>query len=266
VIVRQSDLSTWSRCPLAYRYQNIDKLPRLQSGALSFGSIIHDCVLYMEVNQDLDGALDRFREFWLDPSKLDPEYKIDYYLKNTNWKSYLAKGEKILTDWWALIQWESDVVVGREYEFDVPIGDGHVLHGTVDKLAIRTRPDGERVLLISDYKTNAKLPTYFWLEDNLQFTAYAYASTQPEFWAGMPDGEQIFEYMKDFRRFGEWVALDGPKRMDAGVRDQVQYNRLTYAVNALAESVAMRIFVPNISGDTCRYCEFREQCGLREVE
>jgi hypothetical protein len=38
------------------------------------------------------------------------------------------------------------------------------------------------------------------------------------------------------------------------------------AVDAMAESVAMRIFVPNISGESCRYCEFRAVCGLPQLD
>lgn len=270
--LRQSDLSTWARCPLAYRYQNIDHMPRLQSGALSFGTIIHDCVLFMETHQDLPGAIARFNDMWLCPEAYDEllvpagtTLKIDYYTRGASWKKSAGEGPRMLSDWWGIIQWDSDTVLAREYEFDVPIGDGHILHGTIDKLALRFLPKtNEQVVLISDYKTNAKTPTYDWLEDNLQFTAYAYASTQPEFWTGFPDAD-MFGRVSSLRRQGEWVGLKGPKRLNAGFRDQVQYNRLTYAINAVADSIAMRIFVPNISGETCRYCEFRALCGLPEV-
>ena len=67
-------------------------------------------------------------------------------------------------------------------------------------------------------------------------------------------------------RHGEWVALNGPKRMDAGERTQRHYNRLAYAVDAIAESVAQRIFPPNISGEACLYCDYRKPCGLPEID
>ena len=161
--VRQSDLKLWQRCPLMYRYQNIDHLPREQSGSLSFGSIIHLCVLHLEVEQDLAAAIAMFRKFWAEPSSVDAEFKVDFYVRGTNWKKYLAEGERILRHWWSLIQWESDVVLGREFGFSVPIGDGHTLNGTIDKLAIRFIPSiNSRVVLVSDYKDLAldtKLPT-----------------------------------------------------------------------------------------------------------
>ena len=264
--VRQSDLSNWQKCPLRYRYQHIDKLPREQSGALTFGTIMHDVVLELEVRRDIEWAVARFKELWLTPELLDPELKIQYYVRGTNWKKYLSEGERMLRDWWGIIQWDADVTLAREYHFEVPIGDGHVLEGTIDKLAVRYVARLNRyVVLISDYKTNSKTPTYEWLEDNLQFTAYAYASTRPEFWANLPGGAALFARFQDFPRWGEWVALKGPKRLDAGERTQQQYNRLATMVNAFAESVAMRIFVPTISGESCRWCEFRAECGLRVI-
>jgi hypothetical protein len=257
-----------------YRYQNIDRLPRTQSGALTFGTIIHDCVLFLETTQDLDATIERFREMWAKPEDFDTALgqngqtlKIDYYVKGTNWKKYASEGERILRAWWGLIQWESDHVLAREYEFTVPIGDGHQLTGTIDKLALRYLPGVHaRTVLLSDYKTSKKEPTYDWLNDDIQFTSYAYASTQPEFWAGIPNGDNLYDELSEAPRWGEWVQLLGPKRKDAGQRLPYHYNRLFIAVNEIARSIEQNIFVPNISGDTCCYCDFRDACGLPEIQ
>lgn len=267
MIVHQSDLKTWARCPLQFKFQNIDKLPREQSGSLTFGSIVHVCVEHLERHNDLDGAVAMFYRLWDDPTQLGPEYKVTYYVRGTNWKKYRDSGAKLLREWAAIIQWESDAVLAREHHFEVPIGDGHVLDGTADKVTVRYLPKiNRRALMIVDYKSNNKTPTYDYLAEDLQFTAYGYASTRPEFWTGIPNGEALFAELQDAPRWGEWVALTAPKRLDAGERTQRHYNRLIYAVNALAESVAMRIFVPNISGESCRYCDFRKLCGLPELD
>lgn len=267
IILHQSDIKTWQKCPLAWKFQNLDHLPREQSGSLTFGSILHDCVAYLETTQDLPGAVERFREFWIQPTLLDPTYKIDYYVRGTNWKKYLDEGPKILSDWWALVQWDSGVTLAREYEFDVPIGDGHRLHGTIDKLEIRFLPAiNRRVVLIVDLKTNNKRPTYDYLAEDLQFSAYCLATTQHEFWTELPNGEQIFQETRDFPRYGEWVQLKGPIRLDAGERTERHYNRLAMSVNAICQSVEQRIFVPTISGESCRWCEFRNLCGLPDIQ
>jgi len=266
--VRQSDLKSWARCPLAWRYQNIDQIPRLQGGSAVFGTILHELLVHLETTKDFERTLQLFAQMWLDPVTHLGEEKgrIDYYERGRSWRKFNESGPRILADWWALIQWDSDVVLAREYEFDVPIGDGHVLHGTVDKLALRYMASLDtQVVLISDYKSNAKRPTYEYLEDDLQFTAYSYATLQPEFWVNLPDGAAMHQRLSALPRRGEWVHLQDVHRMDAGAREQHHYNRLIYAVNALSESVAMRIFVPNISGASCRYCEFRRRCGLPDI-
>lgn len=264
--VRQSDLKMWSKCPLVYKYTYIDQLQREQSGSLTFGSIIHDCVLWMETHQDLEGALQRFHEFWIQPSLLDPEYVVQYYVRGTSWKKFMEKGPQVLKDWWSIWSWDSSLVLAREHGFEVPIGDGHMLHGTADKIEVGYRADvGGQVLKIVDYKTDNKTPTYDYLAEDLQFSAYAYASTQREFWTHI-GGDAAWQKYLHLPRYGEWVQLTGPKRMDAGIREQRHYNRIEMAVNALSESVAMRIFVPNISGATCRYCDFRKPCGLPDLD
>lgn len=268
MLVRQSDLKQWQSCPLKVRYDKVDGLRRLQSGSLTFGSIIHHCTQVMEETGDLEAAILLFKELWLDPSKLGAEYPIDYYVKGTSWVKYMEEGQRILRDWFAIFSWDTDLVLAREYTFTVPIGDGHHLTGTIDKLKVVYRADLDRwVLLISDYKTSRKTPTYGYLDEDLQFTAYCYATTQDEFWEHLPGGRGLLlrDQYRDFPRYGQWVQLSASKTMDAGIREQRHFNRLVMAVNAYAQSLALRIFVPNLSGESCRYCEFRQQCGLPEL-
>lgn len=228
---------------------------------------MHDCVLWMEVNQDVEGACTRFHAMWDDTeAALGDDGRIDYWERGRSYAKSRIDGERILRDWWHIIQWESDVILGRELYFEVPIGE-HTLVGTLDKLALRYNPKlDQQVVLISDYKTAAKVPTYEYLEDDLQFAAYGYASTQPEFWTPIPNGEALFRQLKDAPRWGEWVHLKTPRRMDAGIREQRHFNRLRMAVDAFAASVDLRIFVPNISGESCKYCAHRKRCGLFPIE
>lgn len=267
-VLRQSDLKTWAKCPLQYKFDKIDALPRVQSGSLTFGSLIHHFVQMLEEGMPLQEAVAGFTEAWLDPVSFDPQYRVDYYVRGTDFRSFLAEGPRILTEWAALYAWDADVVLAREYSFDVGIGDGHVLHGTIDKLALRYRADIDAMVLMAiDYKTTRKMPTYDWLADDLQFTAYLYASTRPEFWTSLSEaaGEDLHARYAPLRRYGEWVQLTGPRRRDADERDAQDFGRLELAADALAASVAMRIFVPNISGESCRWCDYRAVCGLKPV-
>lgn len=262
VIVRQSTIKKYMECALRYKFE-AEGAPREQSSALSFGTIIHDAVLVMETQGSLTAGVERFNQMWDNLDQFDLAY--DYLIPRNSHAGYRDMGNKILRDWWALIQWESDIVLGREYNFSVPLGE-HTLTGTVDKLALRPLKGGGYAVLLSDYKTSAKQPTRDYLQHDIQFHAYCYATTQPEFWVNIPNGPELFERYKDAPRIGEWVHLRTPRRIDAGERTQVHYNRLKYAVDQIELSVALGIFVPDISGASCEFCEFRKRCGLPSRE
>jgi hypothetical protein len=263
LIIRQSTLKTWSDCQLKYFWQNEKKAPREQSSALSWGTTIHEAVLAMEVAGDLQVGLNRFCEIWDNLENHGLEYA--YILPRNSHLGYRELGINALRNWWGLIQWESDIILGREYPFSVPLGD-HTLTGTIDKLALRQLKHGEWVVLVSDYKTNSKAPTRDYLAHDIQFSAYAYATTRPEFWANIPDGDEIFRQHVGSRRFGEWVHLRTTKRIDAGVREQYHYNRLQYLVNNMDLSISMGIYSPTLTGASCEYCEYRLVCGLPSRE
>lgn len=215
--------------------------------------------MHMEVAHDLQVGIDHFLKMWDNLEVYDLEY--DYLIPRYSHASYREMGIKILRDWYALYCWDTDIVLAREYEFLVPLGE-HQLQGTVDRLSIRQTKSGEPIVLASDYKTSSKAPTRDYLAHDLQFTAYAYASTQPEFWTHIPNGEEIYAKYLDAERHGEWVHLRTVKRIEAGRREQYHYNRLQYAVNQIADAIALGIYVPTISGEKCEYCEFRKICGL----
>lgn len=259
MIVRQSTLKTWMECNLKYHWQHEIQAPREQSSALSWGTAIHESVLAMEVAGDLQVGIDTFCGIWDDLAAHGLDYA--YILPRNTHLGYREMGVNSLRNWWGLIQWESDVVLGREYPFTVPIGE-HTLTGTIDKLTLRQMKHGEWVVVVSDYKTNAKAPTRDYLAHDIQFSAYAYATTQPEFWANIPDGDVIFKEHVNSRRFGEWAHLRTTKRIDAGVREQFHYNRLLYIINNMDLSIAMGIYNPTVTGASCEFCEYRQVCGL----
>lgn len=274
MIVRQSLIKQFMECSLKYKFAHEDGVPREQSSALSFGTVIHEAVLVMEVQESLAAGVAHFDKMWDDLGAYSLAY--DYVMPRNTHQGYQEMGHRILRDWWSLIQWESDVVLAREYGFTVPLGE-HTLTGTVDKLALRPLKGAKGFgVLISDYKTSAKQPTRDYLQHDVQFHAYCYATTRSEFWAGLPpvkladgstmSGPELFAKYVDAPRMGEWVHLRTPRRIDAGVRTDVHYNRLKYAVDQIEASVATGIFVPDISGASCEYCEFRQRCGLPSRE
>lgn len=255
--VSQSQIATWQRCPLLYRFRKIDGLVGEKSAAAPFGNVVHDAIVVLETTNDISVALQRFREQWAAAD-------FDYFLPRTSFNGYLEKGEDILRKWWDIQQWNASKVLAREYYFEVPLGR-HTLNGYIDRLELRyLGSKGGNCLCVLDYKTNAKLPTREYLRHDVQFTAYCYATTRPEFWAGFGDkAEEMFNAYKDWPRIGEWVALtQGPKRVPAGDRTERDYARLEMVVDGIEASIAMNVYIPTLTGAACEHCEFRRECGL----
>lgn len=260
---RQSTIKLFTECALRYRFQE-QGADREQSSAMSFGTAIHDAVMQMELAYDVKVGVDRFEQIWSDLPAFDLDY--DYLIPRNDHAGYHDKGLTILRDWWSLIQWESDIVLAREHPFEVGIGDGNTLSGTADKVALRPQKDGSYNVLISDYKTGSKAPTREYLAHDIQFSAYCYASTKPEFWDTIPNGPEIYQQMINAPREGEWVQLRQTKRIPAGLREQYHYNRLSYACDQIEQSIALGIFVPDLTGAKCEFCEYRKVCGLPSRE
>lgn len=255
--IRQSQIHTWQRCPLLFRFQEIDGLRGEEHAAAPFGTCVHSAIFVLETTNSLEAAQEHFREQWATAD-------FDYFLPRTSFNGYLDKGLEILKNWWDIQQWNNSRVLAREYTFEVPLGR-HTLAGTVDRLEARyLGAKGGNCICCLDYKTNAKLPTREYLRHDVQFTAYCYATTRREFWDGFGDkADELFERYRDYTRIGEWVALtQGPKRVPCGDRSERDYNRLEMVVDAIESSIAMNIFVPNLTGASCEFCEFRKECGL----
>lgn len=258
--IRQSDIKTWQRCPLLYRFEKIDGLRGEEHSAAPFGTALHESIKYLEENGDIESAKLRFKDLWTSA-------EFDTFLKGTSFTSYMDKGLDILDRWWDIQQWNASKIIAREHYFEVPLGR-HTLCGTVDRLEARyLGAKGGNVLCVLDYKTNTKLPTRDYLRHDVQFTAYCYATTRPEFWTGIENGEELFATYQEWPRIGEWIALtQGPKRVPADFRTERDYRRLEMVADAMEDSISMGIFIPNLSGASCEYCAFRKPCGLPSRE
>lgn len=109
---------------------------------------------------------------------------------------------------------------------------------------------------------------HHYLRQRVQFSAYCYATTTPEFWAGA-GGEDGFaerglelheRFQRSYRR-SEWVSLRDMEVKDAGFRGPDDYERFARAVNQLVTAIRLNVYPMSIDGDTCQYCEFRDSCG-----
>lgn len=265
--VSQNFIKTWMGCPLQAKFRYIDKMGDYRQNAkASFGTCIHNALELYNKTADLDKAIETFKDTWANPEKLG--VAPTQWPKYTTFGGLMGRGIEILKEYDAKQKWDKRLVVATEHPFIVPFGR-HELLGYVDLLELRNTAKGYTAMRVVDYKTNSKQPLDSQLRLDIQFTSYVYATLQPEFWMGfgtetpaIPDGERLYEEWLDLPRRPIWYHLWGNKEFDCGERDDQDFKRLYRALNEIEKAMDKEVYVPNISGETCVYCDFTEPCGV----
>jgi CRISPR/Cas system-associated exonuclease Cas4 (RecB family) len=258
--VSASLIKTWMSCPLQARFRYMDKLPDVSNAKAAFGSCVHLALEYYNTHDgDISGALAKFLDAWDDPAKIGSPFS--YWPRGSTYGGLQNRGIEILREYHDKQKWESRYVVAAEHKFVVPFGD-HELSGIVDLLETKKSGRGKNTLKIVDYKTNSVAPKEMQLRLDIQFTAYAYAVEQPEFWVGIKDGERLYEQQKSMLKMPFWYHLMSNKEMKCGERTDADFMRLYRCVDEITKAVEHQVFVPNISGESCTFCPYADPCGL----
>jgi hypothetical protein len=197
----------------------------------------------------------------------------DGWAKGHGYSELRTAGVAALRKYGDMLRFDDHELLATEFGFNVPIhgtwddelGEEHRLAGTVDRLAVR-HFKGVPAVAVDDFKTG-QIPSY--LRHDLQFSAYCYATTTREFWVGdrgedgfgLERGQELFERFQGRGRRATWISLRTFKFEDAGWRGPIDYQRFAIAVSQVHASVAADIFPLSISGQRCKYCEFRRVCA-----
>ncbi len=272
-VLHQSDLAAWNRCAAQYRYSMEDQRSD-QNSAAAFGSVMHHSLHILERFGDLDKAIETFLHYW-HPLHIDAiceSVPSGGWLPRQSYGGLRRRGVDTLRKYADLIRYDDHELLALEYDFVVPLlGTPHHLAGTVDRLAVRWVKRSETVC-IDDYKLGAQK----WnLRHNIQGTAYAYASTRPEFWTGaqvtdvhpsrgarsyvtegfgVDRGDELFARFDAAPRKFTWINLQAYRWVDGGYRGPQDYERLRLAVEGVLASVDAGIFPLTIDGEVCTYC------------
>lgn len=101
-------------------------------------------------------------------------------------------------------------------------------------------------------------------------TIYTYAIQQKQFWTGDPDnlerypgfenGEELWAQYKDLTPVAVWYDLRNSKGYNVGPRTERDYARLQLCLDNIERAMELEVYVPNISGDTCGVCSYKDQC------
>lgn len=268
--ISASKLDTWMKCPLQAKFRYVDKLPSKRNAAATFGTCIHHALERYNQTRDMDLAISEFIRTWENPSTLKASFET--WPKGTSFGGYRARGIGIVRAYADQEKWEKRDVLATEHSFSVPFAEFDLV-GFVDCLEVRRNGRGASVLRIIDYKTNKKQPTRSTLPLNIQFTVYWYASMQPEFWLGngpeypaMDNGAHWWQFCHDMPRSAIWYHLENQKELDCGTRSDPDFVRMLRACRAIKRAMDNEVYVPNISGESCLFCDYIEPCGQRPVQ
>jgi hypothetical protein len=253
------------KCPLMGKFKYVDHMPETQNAAATFGSCVHAALEHYHKYFNVSAAELLFTDLWENPEKINAT--PDTWPQRTSFGGYRNKGIDMIRGYHEKHKWENLDVLGIEQSFVVPCGEYDV-NGFIDLLALRKSGKGKQTLLVTDLKTGRR-PTIAALKINIQMTLYHYAVQQKEFWLGtddepgVPNGEYWWEMLKGIPIRVIWYDLKQQKEVDAGPREPFDYMRMYRAMQMIDKATETGVYVPNISGDSCTFCSFTEQCGVK---
>ena len=256
--LRQSDLKQFGTCARSFYYSRILGLGNeydVEGSLTVLGSVWHYAVdVYETFGNDLPLAKQTFRYYWTNPQKLG--LNVDFWHRKTTFKGLMKRGLEMLDRYHELEPWRTGRLLGTEVQFRVRLGE-HWLNGTVDKLYVR--PQAKKIEVL-DFKTGRFVPEK--LKYNIQFTAYCYATTRPEFWQFVPGHEDAWEQYREYQRSGWWYHARNNKMFNAGNRGPADYQRLALAADEMNKAIESEVFPLDYSGESCGYCPYVEEiCG-----
>lgn len=165
-------LQCYHTCPRQYHYRYVEELPTTLTGPLAFGRVVHEvlCLLHQQSlslgnGLDLAAGLDLFERRW---QEIQEQERPLFTESDPPPEEYAALAAGILCDY-VLAQQGKPPPLVVEFPFEFPWGE-HVLNGFIDRI-----DEGERGLIIVEFKTGKRKPSPKDLRTDLQLTFYAYA-------------------------------------------------------------------------------------------
>jgi len=242
-----SQISLYSLCSLKYRFQYVDKIPKIfKPSGLAFGSAIHSALSWLN-KQRMNGnnpTLEKlFRIFNADWYSQNVDTEIRF--KNGEDKNALSVMAKELLAQYFHSPYKK--VEGSEIAFVLPLvnpGDGKRLgvdlEGFIDLL--------EEDDAIVEFKTSAQTANQSDIDSNIQLTTYSYAY------------EMLTQRAPRLIKLVNFVKTKKPKiEVYETKRTQADYQRLFGLASQVLSGIRLQIFFPRM-GFWCKDCEYGHIC------
>ncbi len=245
LVLSASDVETYRRCPLRYKFARVLKIPTEQTLSQRFGIVVHQVLERFhsaEGGRELEGDGERgtLQEL-LD--LLDAAWRRAGLGEGTRERELREKARRALTRYHERLREETAQPLWFERSFAFRLGPHHV-RGRVDR--VDRLPDGGYELI--DYKTGyAKTPEE--LGEDIQLSLYAIAAR--EAWE-LEDTRESYYYVLDDRK------VPVPRKGD----EDAEWVR--GAVLEAGEGIMAQNFEPTPSPAVCALCDYRIVCPAAE--
>lgn len=233
-----SQIQTYQRCPLQYKYQYVLKLPVSPNAAASFGETIHETLqsFYREFMKDktirLPHLLNIYEGSWIPLG----------YSSKAHESRMKKEGTKMLTQFYKTYHSKNIRILDIEKLFKIKIGSALFVGGKIDRVDKKNNHEIE----IIDYKTG-RMPDVSELEKNLQLSIYAMAATDERLYGKkLQDITLTFYYLQPMKKISF-------KSSSKNIQTAHEIIKKT------AEEIQKLQFTPNV-GPWCDFCAFRMIC------
>ncbi|NPV59017.1 MAG: PD-(D/E)XK nuclease family protein [Actinobacteria bacterium] len=227
-------ISSYERCPLAYRYRYVDGIEEEPSPHLSFGRSLHAALEWLyrrdvPVPPSLEELQEHLLSCWSREGFEDEEQE----------ESFLEHAREVLTCYYHANVADFRLPVALEERFELNMG-GYILSGVIDR--VDRHPDGKYEII--DYKTNRRLPELSRLREDLQLPIYQLACG--EVW-GITPSKLTFYYLVPNQRFSTRPL------------DEEGLARVRERIDGVAELISHGEFEPT-PNRLCDWCSYRDIC------
>lgn len=237
-IFSYTQLESYDRCPLQYKYQFVMKIPTAPTASLSFGDTVHR-------------TLQSFYQQFFTNSKIGEKELMEIYKESWLPVGYASKthedrmkkeGEKMLRNFFVKFHNQNIKILDLEKFFKIKIDNDTAIVGKID----RVDKVNNKEIEIIDYKTGKK-PDDKTLSKNFQLSIYALAATNPGLY-----GKKITDVHLSFYFLQDMV--------------KVSVKKTTEDLFEVKKNIAEKVFEirksqfePQI-GPWCDFCPFRMIC------
>ena len=242
-----SQLESFRKCPLEYKFRSILKIPIRGKSVFSFGKTIH-ATLQRFVNDYLDSNQKSLFDNIENLFKIyDEEWISDWYDSPTIKGEFYEKGKIILKKFYDDFKENNPKILFIDDEPAIEKGfklkiNGNVFVGMIDRM-----DEIKGGVEIIDYKTGSPKKTLT-KEEKLQLMIYALAAKKV---LGLNPVKLTYYYLDDCSKASFEVKEDSIEKTEKELRE-------------IIEKIKRSNFKPT-KGWHCQYCDFKDICAHKKI-